>query len=156
MFEKAYQGILFSTETTFLVEKRIRALGNQKGFFSVLELMSILNTLSISKDIQLLSNASFSNVSKSYNSRRVEKVVDYLNIGALSKLILDITLLTSFSGVVNLGSGTPITVASQTRHWIEDLNLDLKITESVGNTASEGFWSDRSLLDSVLSAIEES
>ncbi len=79
MFEKAYQGILFSTETTLLVEKRIRALGNQKGFFSVLELMSILNTLSISKDIQLLSNASFSNVSKSYNSRRVEKVVDYLN-----------------------------------------------------------------------------
>ncbi len=79
MFEKAYQGILFSTETTLLVEKRISALGNQKGFFSVLELMSILNILSISKDIQLLSNATFSNVSKSYNSRRVEKVIDYLN-----------------------------------------------------------------------------
>ena len=101
-----------------------------------------------------LINASIN--TKSFHISKPEKVVDYLNIEALSKLILNITLLTSFSGVVNLGSGKPITVASQTRHWIEDLNLDLKITESVGNAASEGFWSDRSLLDSVLSVIEES
>lgn len=79
MFEKAKQGILFSIPTTQLVEKRIVELGSKKGFFSVLELMSILNILSTSNDMQLLSDASFSNVSKSYNSRRVEKVIEYLN-----------------------------------------------------------------------------
>jgi transcriptional regulator GlxA family with amidase domain len=41
--------------------------------------MSILNILSTSNDMQLLSDASFSNVNKSYNSRRVEKVIEYLN-----------------------------------------------------------------------------
>lgn len=79
MFEKAKQGILFSVTTTQLVEKRISELGSKEGFFSVLELMSILNILSNSKDMQLLSDASFSNVNKSYNSRRVEKVIEYLN-----------------------------------------------------------------------------
>ena len=96
------------------------------------------------------------NNSQPFHISKPAKIVDYLNIENLSKLILDITLLTSFSGVVNLGSGMPITVSKQTRRWIEDLNLDLRITESVGNAASEGFWSDRSLLDSVLCAIEES
>jgi transcriptional regulator GlxA family with amidase domain len=79
MFEKAKQGILFSIATAQLVEKRISELGSKEGFFSVLELMSILNILSNSKDMQLLSDASFSNVNKSYNSRRVEKVIEYLN-----------------------------------------------------------------------------
>jgi len=79
MFEKAKQGILFSSATTQLVEKRIGELGSKEGFFSVLELMSILNILSTSNDMQLLSDASFSNVNKSYNSRRVEKVIEYLN-----------------------------------------------------------------------------
>jgi len=79
MFEKAKQGILFSCATTQLVEKRIGELGSKEGFFSVLELMSILNILSTSNDMQLLSDASFSNVNKSYNSRRVEKVIEYLN-----------------------------------------------------------------------------
>ena len=79
MFNKSQQGILFSNETTNLVEKRIKELANKKGFLSVLELMSILNLLSTSKDMQLLSGATFSNINKSYNSRRVEKVIDYLN-----------------------------------------------------------------------------
>lgn len=91
-----------------------------------------------------------------FHVSKPEKIVDYLNIEELTKLILDITLLTSFSGVVNLGSGTPVTVANQIRNWIEDLSLDFKIPEPLGIAATEGFWSDRSLLDSVLSGIKES
>jgi transcriptional regulator GlxA family with amidase domain len=79
MFEKAKQGILFSNFTTKLVQNRIVELANKQGFLSVLELMSVLHVLSTSNDMQLLSGATFSNINKSYNSRRVEKVIDYLN-----------------------------------------------------------------------------
>ena len=79
MFEKAKQGILFSNFIANLVQKRIIELANKQGFLSVLELMSILHVLSTSNNMQLLSGATFSNINKSYNSRRVEKVVDYLN-----------------------------------------------------------------------------
>jgi hypothetical protein len=79
MFEKAKQGIHFSIVTANFVQKRIIELANKQGFLSVLELMSILHLLSTSNDMQLLSGAAFSNVNQSYNSRRVKKVVDYLN-----------------------------------------------------------------------------
>jgi AraC-like DNA-binding protein len=79
MFEKARQGILFSNFTTKLVQNRIVELANKQGFLSVLELMSVLHVLSTSNDMHLLSGATFSNINQSYNSRRVEKVIDYLN-----------------------------------------------------------------------------
>ena len=79
MFEKAKQGIHFSIVTANFVQKRIIELANKQGFLSVLEPMSILHLLSTSNDMQLLSGAAFSNVNQSYNSRRVKKVVDYLN-----------------------------------------------------------------------------
>jgi AraC-like DNA-binding protein len=79
MFEKAKQGILFSNFTTSHVQKRIVDLANKQGFLSVLELMSILHVLSTSNDMQLLSGAAFSKNNQSYNSRRVEKVTEYLN-----------------------------------------------------------------------------
>jgi transcriptional regulator GlxA family with amidase domain len=43
-----------------------------------MELMSILHDLSISRNIQLLSKSSFSNVQPSYKSKRIEKVMEYL------------------------------------------------------------------------------
>lgn len=79
MFEKAQQGILFTSQTTMLVGNRIKELTSKQGFLSLLELMSILHLLSTSNDMQLLSGSSFSNINKTYNSRRVEKVIDYLN-----------------------------------------------------------------------------
>ena len=79
MFEKAKRGILFSKVTTQLLSGRLRQLRNKQGFDSVLELMSILHDLSISRNMRILSDASFSNIQQSYNSRRVEKVMEYMN-----------------------------------------------------------------------------
>jgi AraC-like DNA-binding protein len=46
----------------------------------VLELMSILHDLSISRNMKTLSDSAFNNMeSFSYNSRRIEKVMKYLN-----------------------------------------------------------------------------
>ncbi|HTM97316.1 MAG TPA: AraC family transcriptional regulator, partial [Pedobacter sp.] len=49
-------------------------------FDSVLELMSILHDLSTSRNMRTLSDSTFSNAEFSYNSRRVEKVMEYINV----------------------------------------------------------------------------
>lgn len=80
MFERSLRGILFSQETIQSIRPRLIELTQKHGFDSVLELMSILHDLSTSRNIRSLSDSSFSNMeSLSYNSRRVEKVMEYLN-----------------------------------------------------------------------------
>ncbi len=80
MFERSARGILFSKETVLAIMPRIVELGKKHGFDSVLELMSILHDLSVSRNMRTLSDASFSNTENfSYNSRRVEKVMEHIN-----------------------------------------------------------------------------
>lgn len=80
LMEKAQRGVLFSQETARQLSARLLNLGKKKGFDSILELMSILNELSLSKDMVVLSNATFNNQEViKYNSRRIEKVMDYIN-----------------------------------------------------------------------------
>jgi len=80
MLEKSLRGILFSKETTQLLAPRIIDLNQKQGFDSVLELMSILHDLSISRNMRILSDASFNNTEQyTYNSRRVEKTLEYMN-----------------------------------------------------------------------------
>jgi transcriptional regulator GlxA family with amidase domain len=71
---------LFSKETVERIAPRLKNLDTKHGFDSVLELMSILHDLSISRNIRMLSNAAFNNTSLPfYNSRRIEKAVEYMN-----------------------------------------------------------------------------
>lgn len=81
MLDQSSKGILFSKHTTLSLSKRIETLSNLTGFDSVLELMSILHDLSISRNYQTLSNSTFGTNGESYtyNSRRVEKALDYMN-----------------------------------------------------------------------------
>ena len=80
MFERSLRGILFSKETVAGIMDRLSNLPQKHGFDSVLELLSILHDLSISRNMRTLSDSSFSNAdSISYNSRRVESIMAYLN-----------------------------------------------------------------------------
>lgn len=79
MFEKSKCGILFSKETAQVIGPRLVKLNKKHGFDSVLELMSILHDLSTSRNMRTLSDSTFSNAEFSYNSRRVEKVMEYIN-----------------------------------------------------------------------------
>ena len=80
MFEQAARGIAFSRETASVLTDRILNLNQKHGFNGVLELFSILHELSVSNNMQLLSDASFNNTKNfSYNSRRVEKAMAYMN-----------------------------------------------------------------------------
>ncbi|SFH11739.1 AraC family transcriptional regulator [Pedobacter insulae] len=80
LFEKSKCGILFSSETAQNIGPRLIKLNKKHGFDSVLELMSILHDLSTSRNMRTLSDSTFSNAEFSYNSRRVEKVMEYINV----------------------------------------------------------------------------
>lgn len=78
MLEKSARGILFSASTARQLAPRILGLSKKQGFDSVLELMSILHDLSISRNYRVLSDSGFNHVEKNtYSSRRVEKVMNY-------------------------------------------------------------------------------
>lgn len=80
MFENSLRGILFSKETAERIMPRLFAMTQRHGFDSVLELLSILHDLSISRNMRILSDTSFNNTeSISYNSRRISLVMEYLN-----------------------------------------------------------------------------
>ncbi len=79
MFERSSRGILFSKETSQALAPRLLSLNQKNGFDSVLELMSILHDLSVSRNMRMLSDASFTNEHFSYNSRRIEKAFQYMN-----------------------------------------------------------------------------
>ncbi|HOW24076.1 MAG TPA: AraC family transcriptional regulator [Bacteroidales bacterium] len=78
LLEKSVRGILFSTATARQLAPRIMGLAKKQGFDSVLELMSIIHDLSISRSYRILSDSTFNAAEKShYNSRRIEKVMNY-------------------------------------------------------------------------------
>ncbi|MDB5207475.1 MAG: transcriptional regulator, AraC family [Flavisolibacter sp.] len=80
MFERSLRGISFSKETTQAITPRLFGITKKHGFDSVLELMSILHDLSTSRNMRTLSGVSFNNTETiSYNSRRVESIMNYLN-----------------------------------------------------------------------------
>ena len=95
MVERSQKGILFSKDTTRALAPRILSLNQKNGFDSVLELLSILHDLSISRNMRTLSDVSFTNEHFTYNSRRIEKAFEYMNnnydkpvtLGEVAKLV---------------------------------------------------------------------
>ena len=79
MLEKSARGILFSRTTIQQIMPRLKLLNQKQGFDSVLELISILHDLSVSRNMHILSDATFNNAELSYNSRRIEKVFEHMN-----------------------------------------------------------------------------
>jgi AraC-like DNA-binding protein len=79
LLERSQRGILFSQDEIASIKDRIIALDKRSGFESVVELLSILHDLSVSRNMQTLSDGSFSNKYFYYNNRRIEKVFEYMN-----------------------------------------------------------------------------
>jgi AraC-like DNA-binding protein len=78
LLQRSVQGILFSKDTVRNIVPRLESLTCSRGFESVLELMSILQELSLSTDMQTLSQATPLESLPDLKSRRLEKVFDYI------------------------------------------------------------------------------
>lgn len=80
MLEQSAKGILFSKSTIQQNLPRIIELKHKQGFDSVLELFSILQSLSVSRDMRVLSSdTNGNNENFSYHSRRIQKVLQFMN-----------------------------------------------------------------------------
>ncbi len=79
LFQRSLRGVLFSNATALAIMPRIKHLTEKHGFDSVLELLSILHDLSTSRNIRTLSDTSFNKETPYYNSRRIEKIMAYVN-----------------------------------------------------------------------------
>lgn len=80
MFENAKKGIVYSRETILKVRDLLHKLcKNEEGFHSVIDLLNILQTLSEDKNSRILATSTFTNRDDSSDSRRIQKVIDYLH-----------------------------------------------------------------------------
>lgn len=80
MFEKSSLGISFSKETIQAVLPRILSLSQRNGFDSVMDLINLFHDLSTSRNLITLSDTSFMNNQNFHqDSRRLEKVFDFMN-----------------------------------------------------------------------------
>jgi AraC-like DNA-binding protein len=89
MLERSAKGISFSTETIQQIESRLTIVSQKQGFDSVLELLSILHDLSVSRNMRTLSDTIFSGAELTYNSRRIEKVLEHMNQNFHKNVTLD-------------------------------------------------------------------
>ena len=89
LLEKSARGISFSKETIERVMPRLKKLIGKNGFDSILELMSILNELSVSGNMRTLSNSTFTDEKINFNSRRIEKVFAYMHDNYDKEITLD-------------------------------------------------------------------
>lgn len=80
MLEISSNGIAFTCEGIMRVYNRLDNLTKiESGFYRMLELMSILHELAEDGHYRKLSSSSFVSVKPSVDSRRVQKVKDYIN-----------------------------------------------------------------------------
>ncbi|RXK83236.1 helix-turn-helix domain-containing protein [Filimonas effusa] len=80
MFERSLRGILFPAKATTALMPRLKALTQAQGFPSVLDLLTLLHELSVVKPITILSDIAFTpKESIAYNSRRIHRVMEFIN-----------------------------------------------------------------------------
>jgi AraC-like DNA-binding protein len=80
LFEASLKGIVFSREATGQIAPRLKELEHKTGFDSVIELMSILNELSMDTAFRCLSGDKIYNADYIYmDSVRMEKLIDFIN-----------------------------------------------------------------------------
>lgn len=99
MFEKAKHGLLFSKQVSENVSDDIIKLSEEKnGFHSLLRLMEIMYELSLDNHVQILSSSAFAKSDEISDSRRVKKVLAYINEHYTNKVSL-----TDVAQHVNMG-----------------------------------------------------
>ncbi len=80
MLERAQKGLCFPMSAILKVYHLLDTLATEKeGFYAVIKFMTILYELSLCDDAHTLSSSSFAKIGMHSDSRRVQKVQDYIN-----------------------------------------------------------------------------
>ena len=80
MFDKAQNGLSFPMQAIMKVYALIDELPDTKGFYAVTRFLTLLYELSMfTEEARVLSSSSFAKIQQHSDSRRVQKVQDYIN-----------------------------------------------------------------------------
>lgn len=80
MLENAKKGVVFSSQAIEKVRLSLNSLtATQDGFYSVIDLLTILHELSMDENFRILSSSMFVNKDDSSESRRVQKMINYMH-----------------------------------------------------------------------------
>lgn len=90
MLEQAKKGLSFPLSSIMRVYSMLDTLASERhGFYAAIKFLTILYELSLSKDSRVLSSFSFAKVATSSDSRRVQKVQNYINEHYKEKILLN-------------------------------------------------------------------
>ena len=137
MLDNAKYGIAFDMTAIMKVYGMLDEITRlQSGFYRVMKILSILYELSIDSNYHLLSSSSFSHIKVSADSRRVQKVEEYINehysadirLQTLSDLVG--MTPTAFSRFFKLRTGKTIS------EYIIDIRLGIASRKLVDTTMS--------------------
>lgn len=80
MLEEAQKGLSFSMQAIMKIYPTLDKLSLEKdGFFSVIKFFTILYELSLQEDTRALSSSSFAKINIKSDSRRIQKIQQYIN-----------------------------------------------------------------------------
>jgi len=101
MLENAKKGMVFSRPVIEQVKDRLDLLNKgQNGFYSVLELLAILYELSMDENSRILCSSAFNKKDDSSESRRIQKVITFLNSNYQKEIrLLDVANYVNMSEV---------------------------------------------------------
>lgn len=137
MIERAQKGISFPLSAIMKVYSMLDTLAAEKrGFYAVIKFLTILYELSLCEDVRTLSTSSFAKIGAHSDSRRVQKVQDYINQHYKEEIRLntlaDLVGMTpvSFSRFFKLRTGKSLT------DYIIDIRLGFAARLLVDSTMS--------------------
>jgi AraC-like DNA-binding protein len=79
MLEKARKGVAFPMDAVMKTYRLLDSLSSKQGFYAVLDFLTILYELSLFGNARTLASSSFAKISGHSDSRRVQKVQEYIN-----------------------------------------------------------------------------
>ena len=136
MFDKAKRGLAFSNKSIMQVYSSFNTIVNNSGFDQIINIIQLLYKLSLCSDTKELSNSSFAQTKPPVDSRRVEKVHNYIQSHYQNPIRLN-TLAelvgmtpTAFSRFFKLRTGYNLT------EYISNIRLGVATRQLIDTTKS--------------------
>lgn len=128
MLNDSSKGISFSMDAMMRVYSHLDRLAKmESGFYRLVEFMTILHELSVTEDYHILSSGAFANVDISSDSRRIQKIQNYINSHYREEIRLE--ALASMAGMTTTAFSRFFKV--RTGRTISEYVIDVRLGHAV-------------------------
>lgn len=137
MLENAKKGIVFSEQVIATVKDKLNSLTRKEsGFYSVMELLNILYLLSVDAGSRTLSSGSFVKTDDSSDSRRIQKVINFMHDNYQNDICLEDVAKYVNMSEVSLSRFMKKRTGKNYIDFLNDLRLGIASRQLVNTTKS--------------------